>query len=274
MLDVLHQPRYADLSVAQVWARELDEGRYHCSQSTMYRILREAGEVRERRSQATHPPRKRPELMADGPCQVWSWDITKLRGPGKGVWYSLYVIIDIYSRYVPGYLIAPTEDAALAEALIADAIDRAPCAPRVVHADRGSSMTSRTVAELLTELGVTRTHSRPKTSNDNPYSEAQFKTLKYCPHFPERFGSIQHARTFADEFFTAYNHEHRHSGIGLHTPASVHFGTAEQIREQRAITLTAAYTAHPERFARKPKPPEIPLVAWINEPATAITQTT
>ena len=274
MLEVLHQERYADLSVAQVWARELDEGRYHASQSTMYRILRQAGEVRERRRQATHPPRKRPELMADAPCQVWSWDITKLRGPGKGVWYSLYVIIDIYSRYVPGYLIAPTEDAQLAEALIADAINRSAAAPRVVHADRGSSMTSRTVAELLTELGVTRTHSRPKTSNDNPYSEAQFKTLKYCPDFPERFGSIQHARTFADEFFALYNHEHRHSGIGLHTPASVHFGTAEQIRDQRASTLAAAYSAHPERFARRPTPPEIPPVAWINEPTATIKQTT
>ena len=274
MLEVLHEPRYADLSVAQVWARELDEGRYHASQSTMYRILRAAGEVRERRRQAAHPPRKRPELMADAPCQVWSWDITKLRGPGKGVWYSLYVIIDIYSRYVPGYLVALTEDAELAEALIADAIDRSACVPRVVHADRGSSMTSRTVAELLTELGVTRTHSRPKTSNDNPYSEAQFKTLKYCPDFPARFGSIQHARTFADEFFTAYNHEHRHSGIALHTPASVHFGTAEQIRDQRAATLAAAYATHPERFARRPKPPEIPAVAWINEPTAATAQIT
>ncbi len=272
MLEVLHQERYADLSVAQVWARELDEGRYHASQSTMHRILRAAGEVRERHRQATHPPRKRPELMADAPCQVWSWDITKLRGPGKGVWNSLYVIIDIYSRYVPGYLVAPSEDAELAEALIADAIDRSAAAPRVVHADRGSSMTSRTVAELLTELGVTRTHSRPKTSNDNPYSEAQFKTLKHCPHCPERFGSIQHARAFADEFFALYNHEHRHSGIGLHTPASVHFGTAEQVRDQRAATLATAHSAHPERFAHRPTPPEIPLVAWTNEPATT-TQT-
>lgn len=273
MLDLLHEERYADLSVAQVWARELDEGRYLCSQSTMYRILREAGEVRERRSQPVHPPRKRPELLATGPCGVWSWDITKLKGPDKGVWYSLYVIIDIYSRYVPGYLVAPSEDGELAKALIADAIDRTHTAPRVIHADRGSSMTSRTVAELLTELGVTRTHSRPKTSNDNPYSEAQFKTLKYCADFPARFGSIQHARAFADELFALYNHEHRHSGIGLHTPASVHFGTTEQVREQRAATLAAAYAAHPERFARRPTPPEIPAVAWINEPTT-ITQTT
>jgi putative transposase len=271
VLAVLHEPRYVDLSPAQVWARELDEGRYHCSESTMYRILREAGQVKERRDQARHPARKKPELMADGPNQVWSWDITKLRGPDKGVWYQCYVLIDIYSRYVVGWMVAPNESAELAEALIADAVDRHGV-PRAVHADRGTSMTSGTVAQLLAGLGVDRSHSRPRVSNDNPYSEANFKTLKYCPDFPERFGSIADARRFCDGFFTGYNHDHRHSGIGLHTPASVHFGTAEGVREQRAATLATAYAAHPERFTRRPQPPKIPTTAWINEP-TPIPQT-
>jgi hypothetical protein len=187
----------------------------------MYRILRQAGESGERRRQASHPARKKPELMANGPSQVWSWDITKLRGPHKGVWYQLYVLIDIYSRYVTGWMCAANESAELAEALIADAVDRNGTAPLSVHADRGTSMTSKTVAELLSGLDVHRSHSRPRVSNDNPYSEANFKTLKYCPDFPERFGSLQHARTFCEDFFTTYNHDHRHSGIGLHTPASV-----------------------------------------------------
>jgi putative transposase len=266
VLQLLHQPRYADLSPTQVWARELDENRYHASVSTMYRILREKGETRDRRRQSTHPPRKKPELMANGPSQIWSWDITKLRGPAKGVWFQLYVLIDIYSRYVVGWMCAANESADLAEALIADAIDHNGTAPLSVHADRGTSMTSKTVAELLSGLDVHRSHSRPRVSNDNPYSEAQFKTLKYCPDFPERFGSLQDARVFCEEFFTTYNHDHRHSGIGLHTPASVHFGTAEAVRAQRATTLAQAYAAHPERFNRRPTPPNIPAAAWINEP--------
>lgn len=266
VLDVLHQPRYADLAPTQIWARELDENRYHASVSTMYRILREKGETRERRRQATHPPRKKPELMANGPSQIWSWDITKLRGPDKGVWYQLYVLLDIYSRYVTGWLCAAGESAELAEALIADAIDRNGTAPLSVHADRGTSMTSNTVAQLLSNLDVHRSHSRPRVSNDNPYSEAQFKTLKYCPDFPQRFGSLQDARTFCEEFFATYNHDHRHSGIGLHTPASVHFGTAEAIQTQRAATLAQAYAAHPGRFNRRPTPPELPAMVWINEP--------
>ncbi len=273
VLDLLHRSDYVDLAPAQVWARELDEGRYWCSESTMYRILRAAGEVKERRAQATHPARKKPELLADGPSQIWSWDITKLRGPDKGMWYQLYVLIDIYSRYVPGFLVATAESGELAEALIHDAISRNGIVPTVIHADRGTSMTSKTVKELLTDLGVDRSHSRPRVSNDNPYSEAQFKTLKYAPDFPARFGSIQHARTFCEEFITYYNHEHRHSGIGLHTPASMHFGTAEQIRQQRQITLNAAYATHPERFGKRPQAPTIPTTVWINEPAP-ITQNT
>lgn len=268
VLDLLHRHEYADLAPDQVWTRELDQGRYWCSTSTMYRILRDAGEVRERRRQATHPARKKPELMADGSNQVWSWDITKLKGPSTGVWYQLYVIIDIYSRYIVGYLVAAEESGELAQTLIADAIDRQDQAPHTVHADRGTSMTSKTVAGLLGDLGVTRSHSRPKVSNDNPYSEAQFKTLKYSPEFPGTFGSLQDARAFCDGFITWYNHEHRHSGIGYHTPASVHYGTAELIYQKRVITLAQAYTTHPERFNKRPQPPEIPTQAWINKPAT------
>lgn len=264
--DLLASPDYADLSIPQVWARELDEGRYWCSMSTMYRIARAAGQVCERRRQATHPPRVRPELAARGPSQVWSWDITALKGPVKGIWYKCYVIIDIFSRYVTGWLVAAAEDAIVAKDFLAGAVSRNGAEPHTIHADRGGAMVSKPVSELLVELGVMRSHSRPRTSNDNPYSEAQFKTMKYVPDFPERFGSLEDARTFCDGFFLAYNHEHRHSGIGMHTPASVHFGTAEQIRLQRQLTLDRAYATHPERFTHHPEPPQLPEIAWINQP--------
>jgi putative transposase len=266
VLDVLRSARFVDASPAQVWATLLDEGRYLCSQSSMYRLLRQSGEVRERRAQASHPAKVKPELVATAPMHVWSWDITKLRGPERGVYYDLYVILDIYSRYVPGWLVAPTETAELAKQLISDAV-AVHGAPGAVHADRGTSMTSKPVAQLLVDLGVDRSHSRPHVSNDNPFSEAQFKTLKYCPAFPHRFGCIQDARRFCELFFSYYNHEHRHSGIGLHTPASVHLGTAAQIREERAGVLSAAYTAHPERFSTPPTPPMLPTAAWINQPS-------
>jgi putative transposase len=268
VLAVLRSPAYCDLAVAQVWARELDEGRYYCSISSMYRILRSVGEVHERRSQATHPPRVKPELVASGPNQVWSWDITKLKGPDRGVYYDLYVILDIYSRYVVGWLLAPSESGQLAKDLIADAITRQGIDrdQLTIHADRGTSMTSKPVSALLVDLGVIRSHSRPHVSNDNPYSEAQFKTLKYCPAFPNRFGSIQDARNFVEVFMTYYCHEHRHSGIGLHTPASVHYGTAHEVRAQRAATLDAAYAANPNRYTRRPTPPKLPTIAWINPP--------
>jgi transposase InsO family protein len=266
VLELLNRPEYAELPPAQVWARELDAGNYWCSPSTMYRILRQAGQSGERRRQATHPAKVKPELVADGPSQVWSWDITKLRGPAKGDWYHLYVLIDIYSRYVVGWTVAAREDSLLAEELIRTAIQTNGVVPHTVHADRGTSMTSKPVAQLLTDLGVTRSHSRPKTSNDNPYSEAHFKTIKYSGDFPDRFGSLQHARDWCEGFLTYYNHEHRHSAIGLHTPASVHYGTADLVREQRAITLTQAYAAHPERFGRRPQPPTLPTAVWINEP--------
>jgi transposase InsO family protein len=270
VLDLLNQPRYVDLAPAQVWARELDEGNWWCSPSTMYRILRAAGQNGERRRQATHPAHVKPELVADAPNRVWSWDITKLRGPAPGVWYHLYTVIDIFSRYVVGYLIAAQEDGQLAEALIADAAtrERVDRDQLTIHADRGGAMTCKTVTQLLSDLRITRSHSRPKTSNDNPFIEASFKTLKYDPTFPYRFGSIQHARAYCEEFYTYYNHEHRHSGIGWHTPASVHHGTAESVRRARQSTLDAAWAAHPERFARRPTAPRIPTRAWINKPDT------
>ena len=269
ILTLLRSPQYCDLAPAQVWARLLDEGVYLCSISTMYRLLATAGESRERRRQRTHPAKKKPELIATAPNQVWSWDITKLPGPTRGVYYELFVIIDIYSRCVVGWTVAAAETGELAEAFIAETL-AAQGVERdqlTLHADRGTSMTSKPVAQLLVDLGVARSHSRPHVSNDNPYSEAQFKTLKYCPAFPSRFGSIADARSFCAAFFEHYNHVHRHSGIGLHTPASVHYGTATEIRAQRGATLDAAYAANPARFNhRRPTPPELPTAAWINDP--------
>jgi putative transposase len=269
LLDLLRSEPFVDLAPAQVWAILLDAGTYMASISTMYRVLRSQGEVGERRRHATHPARVRPELVARGPNQVWSWDISKLKGPSKGVYYDLYVIIDIFSRYVVGWMVAPVETAQLAKAFIAATIKAHGVTTKMltIHADRGTSMTSKPVAVLLAELGVTRTHSRPHVSNDNPYSEAAFKTLKYCPAFPERFGSIEHARAFCAEFFDYYNHHHRHSGIALHTPASMHFGTADAVQDARTRVLAAAYTANPRRFCnRRPTPPKMPTIAWINQP--------
>ena len=269
LLGVLRSPPFVDLAPAQVWAILLDDGRYLGSISTMYRVLRACAQVRERRAQATHPTRARPELMADKPNMCWSWDITKLRGPDKGVWFDLYLALDIFSRYIVGWMVATTETSELAQEFITAAVttqgvDRDTLN---IHADRGTSMTSKGVAELLTDLGVARTHSRPHVSNDNPFSEAVNKTLKYCPAFPARFGSIEDARAFCVVFVDYYNHQHRHSGIGLHTPASVHYGTATQIRAARILTLDAAYAANPARFGnRRPSPPQLPTAAWINKP--------
>jgi putative transposase len=263
----LNSSRFADKSVAQAWATLLDEGEYLCSMSTMHRLLRQAGQSGERRRQATHPPRMKPELLATAPGQVWSWDITKLRGPERGVYYDLYVVIDIFSRYVVGWTVAAREDAHIATALLAEAMT-VHGTPVSVHADRGTSMTSKPVAQLLVDLGVARSHSRPHVSNDNPFSESAFKTLKYAPVFPDRFGCLADARAFCQAFFAYYNHEHRHSGLGLHTPASVHHGTAGEVRAQRAATLQAAYAANPARFGRRrPVPPALPTAAWINQPS-------
>jgi putative transposase len=270
VLTLLRSPEFCDLAPAQVWARLLDDGRYLCSISTMYRLLAIAGENRERRRQRTHPAKKKPELIAHQPNQVWSWDITKLRSPKRGVYYELFVIIDIFSRYVVAWTVAAAETGKLAQEFIADALTSQGITrdQLSLHADRGTSMTSKPVAQLLVDLGVARSHSRPHVSNDNPYSEAAFKTLKYCPAFPPNFGSIEDARAFCASFFDYYNHEHRHSGIGLHTPASVHDGTATTIRTHRAAVLDAAYAANPTRFhGRRPTPPELPTVAWINDPS-------
>ena len=268
----LNSERFQDSAPRQVYATLLDDGEYLCSWRTMYRILNEHQEVRERRDQLRHPNYAKPELLATGPNQLWSWDITKLKGPAKWTYYYLYTILDVFSRYVPGWLIAYCESASLAKQLIAES-----CAKQgigldqlTLHADRGSAMISKTVAQLLADLGVTQTHSRPYVSNDNPYSEAQFKTMKYRPGFPERFGSIQDARAWARTFFHWYHHEHHHSGLGLLTPATVHYGQAQAVLEQRQKVLQAAYIAHPERFVRgEPKPLSLPTEVWINEPQSS-----
>jgi putative transposase len=270
VVGVLHDERYVDQAPASIYASLLDEGRYLCSVPTMYRVLRAEGEVRERRRQATHPATVKPELLATAPNEIWSWDITKLLGPEKWTYFHLYVVIDIYSRYVPGWLLATRETAALAERLLADTIRKQHVAADqlTIHADRGTSMASKPVALLLADLGVTKSHSRPHCSNDNPYSEAQFKTLKYRPEFPGRFGSIEDGRAFCQRFFRWYNHQHRHSAIGFHTPADVHFGRAGNAQLERARVLQEAYAAHPERFVRQaPVPPPLPGPAWINKPA-------
>ena len=269
VLSTLHTERFVDKAPTEVYATLLDEGTYHCSVRTMYRILAESGEVRERRNQAQHPKYQAPELLATAPNQVWSWDITKLRGPVKWSYYYLYVILDIFSRYVVGWMIAYRESATLAKRLIAETCEKQNVQPGQLnlHADRGSSMKSKAVAFLLADLGVTKSHSRPYVSDDNPYSESQFKTLKYRPDFPARFGSIQDARSFCREFFPWYNQEHRHSGIGLMAPEMVHYGKAEQVSSQRQIVLASAFDSHPERFVRGiPMPPSLPEASWINKP--------
>jgi putative transposase len=269
VLSVLNEERFCDQAAGEVYAALLDQGQYLCSERTMYRILAENREVRERRNQLRHPHYAAPELLATRPNQVWSWDITKLLGPTKWTYFYLYVILDIFSRYVVGWMVAYRESASLAKRLIAETLRRQGIEPGelVIHADRGPSMRSQTVALLMGELGVTKTHSRPYVSNDNPYSESQFKTMKYQPDFPERFGSFQDARSFCCEFFPWYNQEHHHSGLGYLTPFEVHFGQAEQRREHRASVLHRAFENHPERFVRgMPKPPALPQEVWINKP--------
>jgi len=266
---VLNSEAHTDEAPATVYAKLLDEGVYLGSVSTMYRVLRAHDEVGDRRRHATHPARVKPELVATRPNQVYSWDITKLHGPEKWTYYYLYSIIDIYSRYIPGWMLARAERASLAEALMAETIEKQGIGPGelTIHSDRGSPMIAQPVAHLLADLGVTKSHSRPHVSNDNPYSESHFRTLKYRPDFPKCFGSFEDAHAHCGRFFTWYNGEHRHSGIGFHTPADVHYGRAEAIREQRGQVLDAAYAAHPERFVLKaPEPPALPSVAWINEP--------
>jgi len=272
VLDQLNSERFADQSPYQVYAKLLDEGEYLCSVRTMYRILDDNQSVRERRNQLTHPTYKKPELLASGPNEVWSWDITKLKGPEKWTYYYLYTIIDIYSRYTVGWMLAHRESADLAKKLIEETIEKQQVPPDqlIIHSDRGPSMTSHSVAHLLAALGVTKSHSRPHVSNDNPFSESQYKTLKYRPNFPKRFGSYQDALAFCRQFFDWYNNEHYHSGIGLLTPGSLHFGQATDILDTRKETLKQAWQQHPERFVNGvPAPAELPKAVWINPPNRA-----
>jgi len=269
VLEVLHEPRFVDLAPAEVYATLLDEGRYLCSERTMYRILSANGEVRERRDQLRHRNHPRPELLATRPNELWSWDITKLKGPAKWTYFYLYVVLDVFSRYVVGWMVATEESATLAKKLIAQTCLRENIAPDslTLHADRGSAMTSKSFALLLADLGVTKTHSRPHVSNDNPFSESAFKTLKYRPDFPDRFGCEQDARAHARRFFDWYNHDHHHSALGLCTPHEVHRGLAIATRARRASILDAAFLAHPDRFTRgRPTPPSLPTEVWINKP--------
>jgi putative transposase len=271
VLDVLDSDRFADKSPPQAWAVLLDEGCYYCSIRTMYRVLASRDEVRDRRAQAAHPARVRPELVADGPDQVWTWDITKLKSEWRGLYFDLYVMIDIYSRKVIHWEVHATENGDLAREFIENAVKaNGGARPDYLHADNGTSMTSKPVADLLTDLRITQSHSRPHVSNDNPYSEANFKTLKYCPVFPGKFASLGEAREFCRLFFAYYNTRHRHSGIALHTPASVHDGTWREIQARRQQVLDAAYAARPDRFRRPPRAPQLPRKTWINQPRPTI----
>ncbi len=269
VIDLLREPQYVDLAPAEVYATLLDQGIYHCSIRTMYRILHEHAEVRDRRQQRRHNVYQKPELLAEGPNQVWSWDITKLMGPRKWAYFYLYVIIDIFSRRVIGWHVADTESAALFKPLFEDSVAKhgVVAGELTLHADRGPSMTAKATAFLLADLGVTKSHSRPYTSNDNPFSESHFKTLKYQPQFPKRFGCIQDAKTFCRHFFNWYNRDHHHLGIGLMTPDQVHYGQADQIYAARQTILDQAFQINPERFVnRPPKPPLKPTAVWINPP--------
>ena len=271
VLALLNDERFADLPPAEVYATLLDGGKYVCSVRTMYRILHAHAEVRERRRQLRHPRYQAPELLATQPNQLWSWDITKLKGPVKWAYFYLYVLLDVFSRYVVGWLVALRESATLAQRLIEETCARQGIARDhlTIHADHGPAMIAKSVALLLADLGVTQTHSRPHVSNDNPFSESQFKTLKYHPEFPERFGSLQDTRSFLGDFFLWYNTMHHHSALGWLTPPDVHYGRAESRRAEREATLRKAFAATPERFVRGlPLPPELPQAVWINRPRT------
>jgi len=269
VLDILHAERFSDQAPPEIYNTLLDEGDYLCSVRTMYRILEKHDEVRERRNQLSHPHYQKPELLACAPNQLWSWDITKLKGPVKWTYYYLYVILDLFSRYVVGWMVANREMASLATRLIELSCEKQGIQEDqlIIHSDRGPSMTSKSVALLLADLGITKSLSRPHVSNDNPYSKSQFKTLKYRPEFPQRFGCAQDARLFCQGFFSWYNAEHYHSGIGFLTPEDVHYGRAEQIIKERQAVLNAAFINHPERFKGKmPRPADLPSAVWINKP--------
>jgi transposase InsO family protein len=269
VLDLLHAPRFADQAPAEIYASLLDEGVYHCSIRTMYRMLDRDGEIRERRRQLRHPAYRKPELLALRPNEVWSWDITKLKGPTKWSYFYLYVILDIFSRRVVGWCVADAETAALFRPLFDDAVAKhnVPPGQLTLHADRGGPMTAKATALLLADLGVTRSHNRPHTSNDNPFSESHFKTFKYQPRFPRCFGCIEDARSFCRAFFDWYNRDHHHAGIGLMTPDQVHYGQTDAVHAARQATLATAFRENPARFVNKPPtPPNKPTAAWINPP--------
>jgi putative transposase len=270
VVELLHSERFVDVSPHTIYATLLDEGQYHCSVRTMYRILAQEGELKERRNLLRHPHYTKPELLATGPNQLWSWDITKLKGPVKWTYFYLYVILDVYSRYVVGWMVASRESAALAGKLIGETCSKQNILPEqlTIHADRGSSMKSKAVALLMSDLGITKTHSRPHVSNDNPFSEAQFKTLKYRPGFPQCFGSLEDSRAFCRPFFRWYNTEHRHCGIAFMTPEDVHYGRTKQVMDTRSEALNAAFEKHPKRFkGKQPVPKAPPEAVWINPPA-------
>lgn len=272
VLNILNNERFVDQSPGEIFNILLDEGTYLCSERTMYRILTDEKQVRDRRTQSRTNHYEKPELLAEVPNQVWSWDITKLKGPQKWSYFYLYVIIDIYSRYVVGWMVADRESAGLAQQLISETCRKQGIYPGklTIHADRGSSMKSKAVAHLLADLGVTKTHSRPYTSDDNPFSEAQFKTLKYCPEFPKNFGCIQDSQVFCRAFFKWYNHEHRHSGINRLTPSTLHHGVAQKVLDNRNRVLAKAYEKNANRFKhKKPNAGEVPKAVWINPPTFA-----
>ena len=271
-LDVAHSLPFVDKTPAEIFYTQLDRGEYHCSIRTMYRILAGNAEVKERRNQLRHPVYKKPELMATAQNQLWSWDITKLRGPSKGVYYHLYVVLDVYSRYVVAWMLASRESEDLAKELLAEGYRKHGIRPGelTTHSDRGPAMKAQTVTDLLAALGVTKSHSRPYVSNDNPYSESQFKTMKYRPQFPRRFGSMEDALAFCRTFFIWYNEDHYHSGICWLAPATVHYAQAYRVLAQRHVVLTAAYELNPQRFLTgRPKLQTLPQQVWINPPAMA-----
>ena len=273
VLAVLHENRFVDKSPREVYATLLDESTYHCSWRTMSRILTAENEAQPRRKQATHPAYAKPELLATAPNQVWSWDITQLRGPVKLTYFYLYVMLDIFSRYVVGWLLADRQNARLAKRFLKETVlNHCPDPTRLsIHSDRGGPMKAQTTAQLLAKLDVTQSFSRPRVSDDNPYSESHFKTVKYCPDFPDRFGGNEHALSFCRNFFPWYNDDHRHSGIGFYTPNMVYYGKANDFSKIRQQTLDVAYANHPERFVKgRPKPIAVPTEVWINKPAEIV----
>jgi putative transposase len=276
VLSTLNSERFMDQPPAEVYATLLDKDKtYLCSVRTMYRILASAKEIRERRDQLRHPSYSPPQLLATAPNQVWSWDITKLLGPAKWTYYYLYVLLDLFSRFIVGWMLAEKESGALASRLIEESCRNQDIEPArlTIHSDRGPAMTSQSLALLFGRLGIQPSHSRPHVSNDNPFSEAQFKTLKYRPEFPDRFGSFEHARSVCRELLYWYNHEHHHGSLGLMTPAVVHHGHAPSLLEHRHDVLAHAFHRHPERFVHgSPKPPSMPQAVWINPPSKKTTR--